>query len=122
MTNPIVFNLELAEEIIILKNKNGNEETIIVKELTGDLRDRWMTITAKKLRTDKAGNNTLSSFDGIQSSLISLACTYKEGEKAGEHITVDEVDTWPARVSKAVFDMVQKMSGLDDEVLETEGN
>lgn len=122
MTNPIVFNLELAEETVILRDKDGKEQTILVKELTGDQRDKWMTITAKKLRTDKAGNNTLSSFDGIQSSLISLGCFYQGGDRDGENVTFDEANNWPARVNKAVFDMIQRMSGLDSEALETEGN
>lgn len=93
------FNLTPAGETVRL---DGVEYT--VTELTARERDEYLNRVAERLRGDGQ-----SRYDGLQAELVSRALR----GPGGSAVPFDTVQGWPASVVGALFELAQRINGLN---------
>jgi len=79
-------------------------------ELTGAQRDTYLNGATKRIRLGADGKAAgISSFDGIQTSLLALTLQDKDGKPVPEAT----MKNWPASVVESLFKESQTLSGLN---------
>lgn len=104
------FTLERQERPVTI---DGDEYVLV--ELDGRERDKYLNNLAPRMKTNAKGKPAgLKSFDGLQAWLIHLSLFKVEGD-ARKPVSVETIQTWPARVIKGIFDASKELSALDDD-------
>ena len=103
------FSLKLKEQGVKITTPNGNVKNYVLKELTGEQRDSFLNMMASRLVMKDGKVQSLSSFDGLQASLVA-ECLYDE---KGESIDKDIIQKYPAQVLASLFKAAQELSGMD---------
>lgn len=99
---------------VVLERENGEERHVLLREMSGKMRDDYLTGIAGKMRYNSQGKPAgLKSFQDLQAGLLSF-CLY-EGE---ELVPLKEIREFPASVQKTLFEKAQKMNALEKEDLE----
>lgn len=119
LATTITIELEFKEEAVTIKDKSGNTTEFKIREMSGALRDKWMNTMGSRLKSDANGKPIgMRDFTGIQSSLIAL-CLF---DSAGNSIPENTIAAWPASAQKALFEICQKINGMDEASAEAEKN
>lgn len=104
------LSLKGKEVKVFLETVEGNEETFILRELTGKTRDDYLTSNAARMRFGENGKVAgVKSFDGLQSSLLAR-CMFTE---AGDLVTAKTIQGFPASAVTALFEKAQELNALD---------
>jgi len=111
MTETLKFSLELKEIPVVLENADGTKVDAYLRELTGKQRDSYLTGLSGRMKYRDGKVTGLSSFEGLQASLLSLCLVDKAD---GKLIGITRIQTFPAKVQEALFKAAQELSGLDD--------
>lgn len=114
------FSLVCAEEEITLIDKNGTPRPHILRELTGDERDKWVNMMKGKMNFDtKTGKPTgLKSVDGVESDLVFKTLWTLEGKK----VPIKQISAFPSKTLSLLFKRCLKINGLDNKAEEREKN
>lgn len=113
------IDLGFKEEVVTLKDKSGNTTEFKIREMSGALRDKWMNTMGSRLKSDVNGKPVgMRDFTGIQSSLIAL-CLF---DSAGNSVPETTIAAWPASAQKMLFEICQKINGMDEASAEAEKN
>lgn len=112
---PLVFTLERKTQPVEIDG-----EQYVLRELNGQERDKYLNGLGARLVT-VGDNQSIKNFDGLQASLLNLSLKKCAGDEL-QPVLVSTIQNWPASVQKALFDVAQKLSGLDKEEASAEGN
>lgn len=106
----LTFDLDRKEQEVEI----GGEAYVLV-ELDGKQRDKWMNDLGARIRLGKDGKaQGLKSFDNMQAGLISASLKKIVGDER-KPVSMETIQSWPARVSGGLFDAAKELSGLEDE-------
>jgi hypothetical protein len=109
--SPFSFSLEVKQVEVELVSKERGTEKYSIREMTGLQRDQYLTSQNTKVKFNEAGKPVgLRTFDGCQSSLLSR-CMYKDDVLVPEKV----IQTFPSTVLQSLYEMCQKLNGLDTE-------
>lgn len=105
------FSLDLQSEPVTL-TKDGEKESYVLKEMTGQQRDQYLTSLSKRVSTGKDGKATVSNFEGLQAELLTR-CLFvvSTNEPAAREV----IQSFPASVQSKLFEAAQSLNGLDKE-------
>ncbi len=103
------YKLDLKVEEILLEGEGGIEKKMKLIELSGAQRNNYLNLMKGRAKIDKAGKVTISSFDGLQSDLLTKSLFDESGEAA----TKEFIEELPASTQQSLFEDAQKLSGLD---------
>jgi hypothetical protein len=107
------FQLDLKEQIVLLKAKKGDRK-IIIREVRGSDRDKYLDdLNSRISEADESGKSKIKKFEGMKSFLLSVSCWELGKDGTEVQLTQKEIDTFPARVQDKLFDISQKLSELD---------
>jgi hypothetical protein len=91
---------------------NGKEEKFMMRELSGEARDRYLQDLGSRMRTDKDGKPAgMRDYKNLQATLLSLGLFHSDGKP----VDIKTIQKWPARVQKQLHEKLTQMSGLDDD-------
>ena len=115
-----VYELELKNEPVKMKNADGVVLGYSLNELSGKERDKYLNTIAARTKTLPNGKSTVHNFEGMQADLLlrsMLRTTNEEGETLAVSVKLkkEEIQAWPARVQSSLFKRAQKLSGLNEE-------
>jgi hypothetical protein len=127
------FTLEQQEVPVKIYDKEHDEEKwYIIREFTAKERDAWLNDVSGRMRTSEAGNVTgVKNFTGMQGMLLTLTMTHADCESSkdgdtiisnGKKVDMNTVQKWPARLQTRLFELAQRICGLDDEAQERAKN
>lgn len=110
----IEMDLTIVSIPVRLRNPDtGDVDEYELRELMGSDRDYYLNQVNKRTRLDKDGKSLgFSTFIDYQAELIHLGL-YKKG--TDERVSLDVIRRFPSRTQKALFEPLQKMSGLGQE-------
>lgn len=121
--NVLKFDLALAEFPIEMNDsRTGAVRKFILREMTGEKRDKYLNGLQARMKTGKDGTVTgINNFSGLQADLLSLCMVEVV---AGEEYVMDAVklQALPAHVLTALHKKAKSISGLDADAETTEGN
>lgn len=113
------FSLKRKTEEITIEDDNGVEVTYTVRELSGAERDKFLSAMSAKLRyNDKGEAVGMKNYDGVESHLVALALMDSEGKPVPQNTIKD----FPASTQKGIFEIAQRLSGLDKDSAEAAKN
>ena len=120
----LTFQLNLKEEAVKITDKQGEEKTYTLRELTSQQRAKFLNGLGSRVKYTKSGNTKgLNNHEGLQESLLAM-CLYNED---GQIVKKDDLKEWPAGMLSDLFEAAQELSGMvdnkeDDEDEEEEKN
>ena len=98
---------------IILETEEG-EKRLVLREMTGKMRDEYLQGISGKMRYDSQGKPSgLKSFKDLQADLLSF-CLY-DGDDC---VKIEEIRELPASAQKELFVKAQELNALDEKDLE----
>jgi len=116
MEDLIKLSLKLDEQPVVLTDTTGQEATYSVREMAGDDLESYLESNKERLdvvvgENGKMKVRAIKSYKGMYSSLLSF-CLFRA---SGEKVTVGEIDKYPHKVQKALFETAQKLNKIGDE-------
>jgi len=112
------FDLDRKELPIVLEGASERLH-LVLRELTGKDRDKYLSSLSGRMRFDASGQPIgLKSFDGLQSGLLSL-CLYDD---QGNRIKRSSIEEWPASTQTRIFEKAQEINALNQEAVDLAGN
>ena len=115
---PVSFTLQLAEQPIEIVRADGTPATYTLRELTGLTRDQYVTGFMARLNRDPTTGKILGMKDirGMYAALLCLSLF----DENNQPVAANVIQGWPAKMQRALYEMAQKISGLQDEAERTE--
>ena len=117
------FSLELVEIPVELENpETGNVDEYVLREMNGTGRDKYLGYLGDKMDVNSQGDVKMKDYDGLQANLLSR-CMFKiedDGERSP--VSIETIQSFPARVTTALFEKAKLISGMDDDAEETARN
>ncbi len=120
----LAFQLNLKEVPVTITDKQGEEKTFTLRELTSQQRAKFLNGLGSRVKYTKSGKTKgLNNHEGLQESLLAM-CLYDED---GQIVKKDSLKEWPAGMLSDLFEAAQELSGMvdnkeDDEDEEEEKN
>lgn len=127
------FVLGLEEVPVTIQDPKTKKVTYyILREMDGTQRDKHLTNIGSRVKTRKGKMEGLTSFDGLQGSLIQRSmwevevedpkkfkekCVYVKGSEMTINLNV--IQAWPSRVLEGLHKKCKQLNGLEDEKEET---
>ncbi len=109
MSHEFEFSAVPAEQVIKIKTKEGMQKYRMV-EMSGEERDDYLDQMRDRFEiTDDGKVGAIGSFKGHQTDLINRCIRTDEGGK----VAAGTVEGWPASTQQGLFDLAQKINGLD---------
>lgn len=105
------FSLELAEQSVSLKTKDGSAKKYVLRELTAKQRGTYLNSMQNRIIFTDGKVTGIKDFDGLEASLLSR-CLYDESNKL---VSMSDLEEFPGRVLKKLFEAAQLISGLNEE-------
>ena len=106
------FSLKRKEEPIELEDVDGNILQCKLRELSGEERDAFLSMMNDKVKYTGEGKSAgFRDYNDVESKLVSMALIGPDGK----NIEAKVIKTYPASVQAGLFDLAQKMNGLDKE-------
>ena len=105
------FDLDRAERAVTI----GGQAYVLI-ELDGKQRDKYLTALSNRMKTTKEGKPAgFKTFDGMQADLV-VECLRKVDETTGDRtpVSMETIQSWPAKVSTGLFEAAQELSGLNE--------
>ena len=90
-------------------DETGTERNCTMKEMVGPDRDTWLNFAQKRTVTQNGQPVGMSEYKGMQAKLISF-CLFDEEDKKFKE---DAIDKWPVTAKDILFNLAQRMNGLD---------
>lgn len=104
------FNLDREEQNVVIDGKK-----YVLIELTGAERDSYLNNVGNRLKTGVDGKPAgIKDFNGMQAFLVSLSLKCLETGNPVP-VKINEIQQWPARVVKELFNKAKKLSALDED-------
>lgn len=113
------FKLRKKSKKITIEDEVGKESSFTVWELSGPMRDKYVTFVTGKTRGLSGGATSMKDVEGIQSHLI---CMSVVEDATGKYVTPNFVSTWSATAQQGIFKIAQKLSGLGQDAEEEAKN
>ena len=102
--------LKLKSVPVIFETEEGTEKKGTIKELTGKLRDQYLTSMSGKMKYDDKGRPSgIKTFDGLQAGLLAL-CLYDEDN---ELIPIADIQKFPSTTQDDLYKKAQELSALN---------
>ena len=113
------FSLKRKSVDIVLENEQGKEEVYILREISGEEREKYLTSMASSMRFNEDGKPVgIDSFVGLHTSLLAMALVRQDGSP----VTATFIKSFPASVQIALFKKAKELSGLVDSAKEEAKN
>jgi len=112
------FTLKLKEEPVEIENANGDVNEYKIVEMSGEQLETYFSSVQDKVIMKEGQIVGMKSFKGVYTSLLRHTIMDDEGKL----VALDVLKTWPSSVQKGLFDIAQKLNGLDTEVEDTAKN
>ncbi len=107
----LTFQLNLKEVSVNITDKQGEEKTYTLRELTSQQRAKFLNGLGSRVKYTKSGKTKgLNNHEGLQESLLEK-CLYDED---GQLIKKDALKEWPAGMLSELFEAAQELSGMVD--------
>jgi len=91
-----------------------DKQSYVIQELDGRQRDKYISDLGGRVKRDKDGKQTGAiNLDGMQANLVAMSLK-KVVDGVLTDVNVDTIQSWPAKVSSAIFDACQELSGLNE--------
>lgn len=104
------FMLKLKEASVNLTDVEGQEKTYVLRELSGAQRDTFLNEIGGRMKFNAAGKMSgLNNYIDLQTGFLSL-CFYDDTNSLVKKQVLRE---YPASVLAELFEVAQKLSGLD---------
>lgn len=104
------LSLVRKEVEVILEDENKQERKMVLRELTGADRNKYLNQMTSRVKIGKDGKAVgIKSFDGFQADLLGR-CLYDENN---ELVTVEAIEELPSSTQALLFEKAQELSGLD---------
>ena len=110
MTENILRLSAVCKEMpVVLQSPDGDRD-LVLKELSGTDRDKYMTKLVSRIRIDsKSGRAVgMKTFEGFQTELLKISLF-----ENGELVSKEFIEELPASTQQVLFEKAQKLSGLD---------
>jgi len=110
MTENILRLSAVCKEMpVVLQSPDGDRD-LVLKELIGTDRDKYMTKLVSRIRIDpKSGKAVgMKTFEGFQTELLKISLF-----ENGELVSKEFIEELPASTQQVLFEKAQKLSGLD---------
>jgi len=107
----LTFSLDLVEQEITITNKAGESKKYFLRELTSKQKAQYLNNMKDKVIFVDGSVSGVKDFDGLEACLLTR-CFYDGDNKL---ITAAELQEYPARVVKKLFEAGQSISGLTEE-------
>lgn len=126
------FTLDLKMIPVKLHNPEHNDTRwYVIREMDADRRDKYFDRIGNRLEVKSDGTSRVKKFSGTQSDLLTL-CMYEaevddsadepQVTHVGKIVDLKTVLKLPARVQERLFEIAQRLSGLDDQAEERAKN
>ena len=112
------FSVKLESETVSIENSAGVSEEYKISELTGDNLEVYFNTQRDKMDIKADGTVSMKDYKGIYTSLLVLTVTGPD-EKP---VSLTLLKSWPSRVQKALFEIAQRLNGLNVEAKEEAKN
>ena len=107
----LTFKLNLKEVPVSITDKEGQEKTYILRELTSQQRAKFLNGLGSRVKYTKSGHTKgLNNHEGLQESLLEK-CLLDEDCQLVKKDTMKE---WPAGMVSDLFEAAQELSGMVD--------
>lgn len=108
------FDLRRGEELVEVRGLDGASRILVIREMSGDQRDTYMSRMAKRVTVERGVITGVSAevISEMQGLLLGH-CVYDRVTDAPVHYS--EIQSYPARVLKAMFKIASDLNGLTDE-------
>lgn len=104
------FQLKLKEESVEITDVKDETKIYVIRELSGAQRDSFLNDMGGRMKFTAAGKmQGLSDYTDLQTGFLAL-CLYDE---VGELVALEILREYPASVLSDLFEIAQKLSGLD---------
>ena len=107
----LCFDLEIKHYPVKFKEKDGTISELVLHELDGTQRDKFLNQLGDRTRIMKDGTTKMKNYDGMQADLLHRCLYRKDTEK---YLTVKEIQQLPSRVVNKLFSKAQKISDLGE--------
>lgn len=111
---PLKITLVRKSRTFDVEHDNGTVVTYKLVELDGAARDKWLTDQNKKVKFVEGKSAGMTTLEGVQAELLSLCVV----DHANARLSVQAIQKWPATAINTLFQVAQKMNGLDKEAME----
>ena len=117
------FSLALETVDVELESPETGEVTnYILREMDGAARDSYLSFIGKRMKSNEAGDATVTNFDGLQANMLH-SCLFRINDDGKEvRVPTGTIQKFPSRVIGALFEKAKAISGMDDEAEEEAGN
>uniref|UniRef100_A0A6M3K615 Tail assembly chaperone n=1 Tax=viral metagenome TaxID=1070528 RepID=A0A6M3K615_9ZZZZ len=114
-SNVMKFSSVLEEIPVEIANANGGVDHYILREMLAGPRDEYLSKMSDRVKYVDGKALGLKTFDGFQASLLAKCLwTCEEGEEE-KRVSLNQIQTFPARVVTALYDKAVEISGLDED-------
>jgi len=107
----LTFSLDLVEQEVNITNKAGENKKYILRELTSKQKAQYLNGMKDKVTFIDGRVSGVKDFDGLEACLLTR-CFYNSDNKL---VTAAELQEFPARIVKKLFEAAQTISGLNEE-------
>jgi hypothetical protein len=115
---PIRLSRRRKTKVIEIENDDGSVTKYVLKELNGTLRDAWLNRMSRSVKSDGV-KGTVKDYTGLYAALIS-ACLYTTDLGASVPVGEKTIQEWSSSCQEELFEICQKMNGLDKKSEEDE--
>ena len=105
------FSLELTEQPVSLKAKDGVVKKYVLREMTAKQRGAYLNSIQDRVTVVDGKVTGIKDFDGLEASLLAKCLYTEEGKLVG----ISDLNEFPGRVLKKLFEAAQILSGLNEE-------
>jgi len=113
----LTFQLNLKEVPVSITDKEGQEKTYTLRELTSQQRAKFLNGLGSRVKYTKSGKTKgLNNHEGLQESLLEK-CLLDEDNQLVKKDTMKE---WPSGMVSDLFEAAQELSGMVDNKEEDE--
>ncbi len=111
MSEPTKLSLVCAEESIEITDKDGVDKIFTICEMTGRQLEQYLNGSRGKVIMTDGKVTGMKTYDGLYSNLLSKTMR----DESGKLVLMDELQVWPVRVQRFLYEKAQKVNGLDEQ-------
>ena len=112
------FSLKLKSEVVTIETKDGTEEDYEIVEMSGEGLEEYFNGARDKIIMDNGKVVGMKDFTGLYTSLLRITLKGPDGK----FVPLTQLKAWPASVQKGLFEIAQKLNGLDKDSVEEAKN
>ena len=112
------FSVKLESESVSIENLEDVSEEYKISEMTGDNLEAYFNSQRDKMDIKSDGTVSMKDYKGIYTSLLILTMVGPDDKP----VSLTTLKSWPSRVQKALFEIAQRLNGLNVEAKEEAKN